>query len=246
MAHIHTTERLAPSVIRIRLCVDCSLPALSNRALRCPPCRKIRERARIKAFWKTPKGRATRKRARIGWLSRQGREINKRHNLNYYRRLRAEGKLCNGTNGRVRYLRKHIEHIRAYRAFLKTLPQPARKIKAKAPRPVTAPRAVLAYPFIARPRSDHAELIAVNSLVPRGIPGREDICQNIIVAILEGRTTVAELARDKRALSAFIGKHNRESFEQGGRAVSLNEPRRDGRSWHDVLPADPEQQWGAL
>ena len=108
-------------------------------------------------------------------------------------------------------------------------------------RAVPKPRAIrvqLAYPFIAKPRDEHAELLAVNSIVPQGIPGREDICQEIMLALWEKRISIDQLRANKSDVRAFVNNFTRANYESGGHAISLDQPMKSGQSWHDVL-ADP-------
>lgn len=231
-------------IATVQTCIDC--PAhITPKRKRCDPCRDKREKAlakmHLQKFWKTPKGRALRQ--HHAKLHRKRRpDLHRANSRRYYARLRPEGKLSTGKSGTVRYLAKHIAHVRAWRAWRKLQPKQVRKVKAPIIRRERAP--LLSYPFVSVPRECNAALLAVNAIVPPGIPGREDVCQNILLAILEGRTTFAEIQTNRAALSAFCRAHHRESFELGGYAVSLNEPRRDGRSWHDVLP-DTATPWGA-
>lgn len=105
--------------------------------------------------------------------------------------------------------------------------------------PARPPRLNLAYPFIAKRRDEHADLLAVNGLVPQGMPGREDVCQELLLAVLEGSVSVAALKSDRAFLRATITRLRRENFESGGYAISLDEPRPDGRTWYDTLSANP-------
>lgn len=60
------------------------------------------------------------------------------------------------------------------------------------------------YPFISgEPKKEHDLLVAVHNVVPQGLPKqhREDICQDIIVAILEGKLNLENL---KDEVPAFI------------------------------------------
>lgn len=52
------------------------------------------------------------------------------------------------------------------------------------------------YPYIVKPDARHADLIAVNRLVSQAIPGREDVCQDIMLALCESRTSLDELRTD--------------------------------------------------
>lgn len=102
------------------------------------------------------------------------------------------------------------------------------------------PRQNLSYPFISSVRGEHADIIAVNALVPRGLPDhiRGDVCQEIMLAILEGKTTLEELRLSSSLVRSFVRRANHDNMESGGYALSLDAPMRDGRSWYDVLPAD--------
>jgi hypothetical protein len=97
---------------------------------------------------------------------------------------------------------------------------------------------LLQYPFISAARGEHAEILAVNALIPRGLPDyeRADIIQEIMLALLEKRFTLAEM-RDPRIVRQFIKGFRSSNFEDCGYALSLDAPMRDGRSWYDVLPA---------
>lgn len=93
---------------------------------------------------------------------------------------------------------------------------------------------LLAYPFVAKARDEHAELLLVNSLVPRGMPGREDVVQAILLALWERQTTIEQLKA--AGIAPFLRQFRRDNYESGGYAVSLDVPRLGGGSWHDVLP----------
>jgi hypothetical protein len=92
----------------------------------------------------------------------------------------------------------------------------------------------MVYPFVHAPREEHAELLLVNSLVPRGMPGREDVVQTLLVALLEKTTTLEQLKAG--GITRFLSQFRRDNYEAAGYAVSLDVPRFGGGSWHDVLP----------
>lgn len=102
--------------------------------------------------------------------------------------------------------------------------------------------APLQYPYIRHVRGEHAELLHVNSLVPRSMPDelRADVCQEIMLAIWEGRITIDELQSNPKALRSFTAQARTNNFECGGYAISLDVPMRDGRSWYDILPNNRE------
>lgn len=112
--------------------------------------------------------------------------------------------------------------------------RPPAIIRIKSP-----PRLNLHYPFIP-PQGLAGEdgidlLLLVNGHVPQGLPDqlRCDVCQEIIAAVLAGELDRAEIPRQ---LKAFIRRVRKETTDY--MAFSIDSPRRDGRSWHDVLPAE--------
>jgi hypothetical protein len=77
----------------------------------------------------------------------------------------------------------------------------------------------------------------IDALVPRGVVDREDVIQDVALAVMEGRVSVDELRSNPGLIRRFTGAHRKASFELGGYAVSLDAPMRSGQSWHDVLAA---------
>lgn len=77
----------------------------------------------------------------------------------------------------------------------------------------------LAYPYINFRRAENETLLLVNEMVARALPGREDVCQDIMLAILE-----RGLTPDKATVREFIRKFSRENYECGGYAMSLDAP----------------------
>jgi hypothetical protein len=62
------------------------------------------------------------------------------------------------------------------------------------------------YPYISgNPTSEHEMLMAVDQIVPKGLPNsvRSDVCQDMIVAVLSGDTTVENLRGD---LKKYMGQ----------------------------------------
>lgn len=117
---------------------------------------------------------------------------------------------------------------------------PKRKLLVRA-----EPKIALAYPFIIKKRDEHADLLAVNSLVPRWLPGREDVCQEIMLALWEGKITVDQLRANKDNLRGFIRDFTKANYEAGGHSISLHAPRGDGddRMLIDSLADDPGRLW---
>lgn len=96
----------------------------------------------------------------------------------------------------------------------------------------------LSYPFIIRKRTDHSDLLEVNALVPRGMPGREDVCQEIMLAIFEGKLTIGQLRANPSDIRSFVRGFYKTNYEDAGQAISLDMPMKSGRSWHDVLTSE--------
>jgi len=111
------------------------------------------------------------------------------------------------------------------------------------PKPIkieAAPRSipVSAYPFVRVAKDEHGTLMAVNSIVPQALPGREDVCQEILLALWEGKITLDQLRANRSNVGAFVRRFQSENYEASGYAISLDVPMRSGGSWHDVI-ADP-------
>lgn len=96
---------------------------------------------------------------------------------------------------------------------------PKRKIQLR-----KGPEPLLAYPYIAKQRPEYADLLAINEIIPKAIPEnmRADMCQEIMVAILEGRTSLDILRSRSKSASYFIRKFYNENFEQGGSALTFS------------------------
>lgn len=92
----------------------------------------------------------------------------------------------------------------------------------------------LSYPYIAKPRDEHADMLAINDLVPKTLPSwvRADVCQNILLAVLEGETTVEELRRSKMTAQAFVGRFMKQQRDH--MLVSIEGLRDDTRSYEDI------------
>lgn len=108
--------------------------------------------------------------------------------------------------------------------------------KVYSPKATLRSPAVL-YPYISTVLPEHSLLLEINSLVPRGFPGREDVCQDLLLAILEGRTSIDQVRSDRTIISAFKRHATRQNCEGGGYIVSLDAPRLGGGSWYDILEA---------
>jgi hypothetical protein len=79
--------------------------------------------------------------------------------------------------------------------------------------------------------------MTVNALLPANVRGdlRSDAGQDLAVAILSGAVDLKTLLTEPSAVRRFVSAARRKNYEANGYAVSLDQPRRDGGSWHDVL-----------
>lgn len=89
-------------------------------------------------------------------------------------------------------------------------------------KPKLDPRQNLEYPYIVKPDDRHQDLIVVNRIVSRQLPGREDVCQDIMLALWESRVSLAELKNDKRAVRSFVKSFRKAAFERSGYAESMD------------------------
>jgi hypothetical protein len=129
-----------------------------------------------------------------------------------------------------------------------TLPlQWARLIAPKRkPHLVDATTPLLAYPYIRVARPEHTDLLEINSLVPACIGGdmRGDICQEIMIAILEKRTTLEMLRARRGSASYFIRKFYKDNFEDAGHALSFSAVDED-RSYDEIASSIAAKEWHA-
>lgn len=133
---------------------------------------------------------------------------------------------------------------KASECLLPLPPQWARLIRPKkkaALRPATEP--LMAYPYIAKAKPENADLRAINAVVPANIPEhmRADICQEIMLAVLEGRTTLEQLQQRGRGASYFIRKFWKENYEQAGHALSFSVE--DERSYDEAAASIAAKEW---
>lgn len=70
---------------------------------------------------------------------------------------------------------------------------------------------LMQFPYIAKARPQHADILRVNALVPRFSEDmRADIVQSVMLALFEGTVTMAELERNKGSMTYFIKKWRKE------------------------------------
>lgn len=100
-----------------------------------------------------------------------------------------------------------------------------------------------AYPFVAEEKPETVDLLEVNDLVPKGLPEwiRADICQNIMLALLEKETTLTELKANRASANFFVRKFYREEGDH--RLVSL-ESDDDTQAYDEIAGAMARDEWG--
>lgn len=103
----------------------------------------------------------------------------------------------------------------------------------------------LSYPYIITKRDEHADLLAVNDLVPKNYPPqmRADICQQMMLAVLEGEVTIDEIKANRDRSAWFIKKFWRDNYEQSGHAASLTALEDDDRSYDEVASSISAKDW---
>lgn len=117
-----------------------------------------------------------------------------------------------------------------------TLPRQWSKLimPKRALKPREAATGLMAYPYISKANSSSADLLEINALIPKGMPEhiRADVCQEIMIAILEGRTTLEALRSRKGTVPYFIRRFYKDNYEDSGRALSFSVE--DERSYDEI------------
>lgn len=99
------------------------------------------------------------------------------------------------------------------------------------------------YPFLAQVYDDHDLILRVNEIVPRSLPElmRGDVCQEAILAILEGHATLAELEQGG-GIRSFVSAYWRANHERFG-TLSLDAPLCQSDRPLSELVADLRDTW---
>lgn len=107
-----------------------------------------------------------------------------------------------------------------------------RLLYKKRPTKIRQPQTALVYPYIVKARDEHADLLTVNAMIPKGISDhmRADICQEILLAIYEGRTTLDDLRARKGTEVYYIRHFYKQNYECGGYAISFQNTDEDWNS----------------
>jgi len=113
-------------------------------------------------------------------------------------------------------------------------------------RPASKPRKIwvpLAYPYVNLRRTENETLLLVNEMVAHALPGREDVCQDIMLAILE-----RGLTPNREVVNEFIRKFRKQNYENSGYALSLDAMLYDtDRTLADTLVGESSfDYWNAL
>ena len=217
----HTTAR--KFVITDRLCVSCGEAPTIGRAVRCQPCRRNRARAAKQAAQILYRKRHP-ERVKASQCAYFATPAGRAYKRRKHREYQADNREKKNAHNRV-YRLRHPERAKASNAKWRARHKPRRQALA---------------PVVAWQTGGNVDLAAINAAVPRGIPGREDICQSLALGLLEGTITRDTLAAHVRKQGAAF---RRDNFEGRGFAVSLSEPRHDGRSWDDILADDTGRAW---
>lgn len=122
-------------------------------------------------------------------------------------------------------------------------PEWAALVRSK--RIATPRRVALAYPYIMKSRPEHADLLALNDLVPRAYPDqmRADICQEMMLAVLEGTVTIDEIKANREKSAWFLKKFYMANHEQAGHAISLTGHEDEDRNYDEIASSIAAQDW---
>jgi hypothetical protein len=101
------------------------------------------------------------------------------------------------------------------------------------------------YPYIATRKPDKELLLEVSRLIPKTVGSdiHGDVCQEALLAIIEGKTTLDALRAYKDNARFFIKKFYKENFEASGRAVSLDGIGDDERSYDEIASSIAAREW---
>lgn len=114
------------------------------------------------------------------------------------------------------------------------LPEDWRKLLS--PKRAAVPQRIpLSYPYIIKERPSDADLLRVNSLVPKTFPEhmRADICQSVMLALYEGDISLPELESNKTNMRWFVKRYYREQSPYQEIHIDLSD-RGDDRPYYDI------------
>jgi hypothetical protein len=109
-------------------------------------------------------------------------------------------------------------------------------------------RTQLSYPYIIKARPEHADILALNAIVPHVYPAqmRADICQEMMLAVLEGRVTIENIKANRKESAWFLRKFYMANHEDSGRALSMTNSEYEGdnnRSSDEIASSLAAQDW---
>lgn len=125
--------------------------------------------------------------------------------------------------------------------------------QALLPKPKYVPRpresaVQLTFPFIIKVRRDeHADLIAVNALVPKSYPDdmRADVCQELLLSLYAGKISIEtrQGPSGPQIVCEFAARWRKENLENGGYGVLSLNPYDDERSYDEVASSIAARDW---
>jgi hypothetical protein len=245
----HDAARLAQAVaLSARFCIDCESPVTGRKVL-CAPCKRTRNLIRCAAYHAAHKPDP--EKVKAAWEKWRAANRDKDRASKVAGRQRWEVRYPDRRAASIAKTNAKQKAARlAWLASPEGLATTARRLSRKKAKAAASARnqrdrkfGKMSFPYIVASRPEALDYLALNALVPQGLPGREDAVQSMALAVLEGRTTLAALQSDRSAVRAFCRGHIKGNFEAGGYAVSLSQPRADGRSWDDMLPDNGERAW---
>jgi hypothetical protein len=103
----------------------------------------------------------------------------------------------------------------------------------------------LPYPYLIKATPENADLRAINAVIPASIHDsmRADMCQEIMLAILEGRTSLEDLKNKKANGAYFIRKFYKDNYDASGSAISFDAVDSDGRTFEQVQANIAAREW---
>lgn len=108
-------------------------------------------------------------------------------------------------------------------------------------------RLAISYPFIIKPRAEHEELLAINSLVPKGLPDdmRGDVCQELMLEIYQGKLSIEALRGSKgwKIIKDALRKWRNDNWERAGYGVMQIDELDGDKSYDEVASGMAMQDW---
>ena len=176
------------------------------------------------------------------WQDRNPDRVKAHHRAGYHRkiaRLAAAGRL------EVWREEQRVKHRAYYAANRDEIRARDKKLRALRKKQKAMPRSVLQWPYLTERSSENDILLAINGVIPPHIQGdlRADIGSMIGLAWVEDNALINVLQKDPSKINPFITAARKQNYEKGGYGTeSIDTPLPDGRSWHDVLAWEKEEE----